>query len=79
MCNKRSKINTNLVRGLPEEVRTWILEERATHIPYFDIRNRPKRVVYDPKVWLRKFRKEFTLSLTELVKKSRKVKITRGI
>ena len=66
-------INTESIRSLPLEVRTWICDERESHIPYFKLRNQ-KKVVYDPVKWMRRFRKLFTEATKELADKTKLVR-----
>ena len=79
ITNKREDMDYDVIRSLPEEVRTWICRERAKHIRHFALEvctdePREKPVKYNATIWMDKFRKMFTTARGELYKKTLKVR-----
>ena len=80
--NKRKDMVYTAVESLPVVIRTWILEERLRHIPYFEHKwaygkegkRRKRPHTFNAVKWLRSFRKLFTVSTGEAFKKQRTVK-----
>ena len=44
--NKRKDMCYDVLMSLPDVVRTWIIEERARHIPYFAVMSRRVSLLY---------------------------------
>ena len=74
ISNFREGMNYECIISLPEEVKTWICQERVKHVRYFAAEfatNQPKSKVvkYKAKDWMDRVRRMFTQSTGELHKK----------
>jgi len=90
-CNKKIKVKKtatsaaiyennhyrDFMYSLPDYLKSWIMEERSTHVAYFKIRNEnPMEVPKDdPIAWKNAFRRLFTISRRELYQKTKKVSL----